>query len=77
MIEVNNLEDNLLTSTMNNTTINQEIVENKSILEESNEESCGPSRFFETQLTENTTVSPFNTSKPFTLKELTNYKSSR
>ena len=49
MIAVNNLEDNLLTSTMNNTTINQEIVENKSIREESNEESCSPKRSFGAQ----------------------------
>ena len=38
MIAVQNLEDNAF-STLNNTTLNQEMVENKSIREESVEES--------------------------------------
>ena len=59
-IAIQNLEDNM-TSTVNNT-MKPEDVENKSIREESVEESYSPRRSFGVQFTEETTESPFKTS---------------
>ena len=72
-IAVQNLEDNL-TSTVIDTPVNQEMIEHRSIKEESREDSPSPEQSFGVQYTEETMESPFKASKPLRLNELTGYR---